>query len=146
MVNFWYVLRNRITNKRKARTFITGVADISDVPVEVLAFELQALQEKRLKEVLKGFKRFSGGDDTNPGTLEAFLPAVFKPFANNKHRLLEQMASWYEIDALYEVMDVSVAPNCEGCLHDEGGYKHHQRCPDGCLHYKELCYGCSPPT
>lgn len=146
MVNFWYILRNKITNKRKSRTFITGVADISDVTVEVLTVELEALREKRLKIVMRAFKEWSRSDDTNPGTLEAFLPAVFKPFAHNRIRLLEQMASWYEINAMYEVTEISVAPNCEGCLNETHGYKHHQGCPEGCLHVKNRCAWCSPAT
>lgn len=140
MPNYWYTLNNTKSTKdypHREQHVIIGANSQSDVIDKVLNNILDTEREDRLQRLFVAVT-----DVTDVNDLKEYLPPQYQQYANNLTKLKEAMASLYEISQIYEISDVTLAPDCVGCIYDSPGQRDHMECPTGCLHEIQLCTSC----
>jgi hypothetical protein len=140
MPNYWYTLRKtKNINSTPQRCTIHNVKPGSDV-IESIYQDL--LANKRNSRYDKLFSNFDFKNINSIQAIRDYLPIQYKQYANNFDKLLDELASMYEISQLYNISNIELAPNCYGCIYDCPGQQDHMECPTGCLHDPKTCFEC----
>jgi hypothetical protein len=127
--------RSDLTPEIKEKTIT--IEDDKDPQVAIMHRLLDSKRDNRFYRLVAGYK----GDLYDIECLQEYLPAIYKPFADNLDLLKEQLCSLFEIDSMYRVSKVVEVDVCEGCRNNIPGQDGHMEC-GGCLHDSTFCTYC----
>src|SRR3989337_1520026 len=115
MPRFRYIVTNLITKNYCLPKTTTGIItlddSITDVHSAILRHVLQCKRKSRHEKLLHNFT----GDLTDVNSVVQHLPPIYKCYVEN---LEQEMASMYEIVSNYEISDIELMGECNGCINE----------------------------